>query len=841
MIHITGIPYVFGSLQSFTYAGYTYKDFLSAPTDESGDDHDLRAGESTAGDMSFVLTEDGTFLLNLFGYLSAANTTKINEEIPWGTAAIAVLTCLDTSLFAAGGDDLYRGLETMAYDHTAVGTEFHNVLRAQYGSAALKHRIAGTTDPEYEDNPEISDHPQEWAGRIVTLYKAEVTPEGIVGAQAIEWRGILQSVACDADQLTYTLQCKSLVSVLDRSIGCTRRTTLTMPESTSYHEIFWYIDPTLSTIPMWVDDTTNTHIWYIPGGVHRRLNYIIPIQNIYDAGIGLILTADVTTDDLSSSAKYKFINEGTTTITIHLEPMLAAALGFPEQISLPSGGELSAEENISCIFYGSTTDRIYVTDNTEFSETALADPIKSYIAVRTQNALGDALSLYRLTGTGTDVTDGDYLKVSPVKVSLSLPRLFQQCGIWSNSWDPIEAKQVIWASGVNPIYFFLMLLTSMAGDAANGSFDLLNDSGLALPSTMVDDASFMDEYGGGKGRHWLIEDNPKCSELIAPDLAMLQCRIVQRKGLLRLVTCNEPMDGAARERYLTDHDCLGGILPRIEQDLAQVVNRLTVSHNWDPFSDDFQITTECTSPASSRFSPVPDCPIEIEHKALVYSGEDGQGDLSATLYNVYNLRGRVVYSIYLQCALAGDVLSIYPGDVVYLTHQGFRNPLTGTVGVTTLQTRCWKIDRHWKEGTADLVLTLFTGSLKTAAYCPSAKITTYDVGTGECVTTSSFYNPSPVVDASYFQAGDKVMLVRASQKDEDDHIHTTVVSVSGTSIFVAPALVFAGGGIATNDRIRYDIWTTVTVTQKKKAFIASYTDGLINAADSPFIMGYGGL
>lgn len=312
-LEISGIPYLYSSSSLLTPGkfsdgytnGLTFLNLLQEPGSIVGKSIDPLSANSRDGGMSIQLVDealyggsitarlDGHFTW-LFGYeRSSILRTYLTADVPlhaggaghnWAVA--------DSSAFPASGK-LYRGLETVSYASKADATHFTTVTRAVNRSEESAHR--GFVFGSQTVYPEVTDHPIEWAGRIVTLFQSYMGPDnslagGAAGARAAakRFRGILREVVTEGKKVT--ISCDSIDKLLDRKlVRSAPRARLTTRVNVKNAHI-WAGDPgdaadmtgAVMTVFQW-DAAGNSESWnvgvtsgfYTPEGLVNAINLVL--------------------------------------------------------------------------------------------------------------------------------------------------------------------------------------------------------------------------------------------------------------------------------------------------------------------------------------------------------------------------------------------------------------------------------------------------------------------------------------------------------------------------------------------------------------------------------------
>lgn len=863
LVQISGIPYVFGNAASYTFAGYTYVPLLMhGGIVEDADSWDLREGTGSAGSCDITLFdqrdsvhEDGWLTWLFASELATAYRSQINEEIPWDPANIAVLDVLDTTGAGASGY-LYRGLETLGYDHIGGGTEFHVVTRGEYGSPVLRHMIGGTTEPENWSNPYITDHPMIWEGRYVTIHRADVSEHGVIGDLSVVWRGTLNEVTAAGDADTWTLRCSSLLACLEAKLGRTQAVTeLTRPASAE--EIFWYLDSdyvnTGSRFMIFQEGVTigGSVTLRLHSGVLRHINVggSVPGTPVTDciwdtwdiatqSGVQVTLQSGVNEEGLLNVS---FVNGAASSedVLIHLPAEFAAALGFDSSDLRVPGDQtpLTADRPISPIFYSSITDRLYVVDKSEiWADVDVGSD--AAVAVQMSNDSDNGLAAFRVTGSDTDATDGDYLEVVPIAINqMSMwPVNAEPTAIYC---DPDAIPTVVSAMSADNIDFsdaLLYCLVSGGGDGDNSAFDALPEWGLAIPHAYIEKASFQSFPGTGIPRHYFQFEPVTLQEMFQADFQLECSMLAMRNGkiaLLPLATMSDSSDAID----IVEAECLD-LLPRMDLDPAWRVDEVVLGYNYDVQGDEFQVEGEAyLNPAAGARGGGQAATMEIESKSVRLATNISVDTMWVIMADIFNKYGHGAFTMELRVFLFKGY-DINPGDTVKVTHSQLRSPALATRGASALCS-VLSVTREWWSGGGACTLKLLhiPGMQREhgGLYAPSGRIHAYDNGTGELEIDAHAFSSSDMdADISAFAVGDKVRLFRSSVLDEDDVIDTTISAITGNVMTVDAALAFVGGPIAALDRVRYQEWGAQTAAQHERVSIADSADDLLDGVDPPW-------
>lgn len=868
LMQISGIPWVFGNVPSYTYSGYTYVPLLQhGGFTETADGWDLREGQASPGSAEIVLFDqrdsvhpDG-WLTWLFAseMTSHAGSTiyrsKINEELPWSSAAVAVLDVLSTTDAPASGI-LYRGLETLHADHVGAATEFHLVDRGQYGSPVLRHMVGGTADPDNWANPEICGHPRAWTGRYVTVHRAEVSEHGIIGSLSVVWRGVLDGITADDKAETWTLRCSSLLSCLGGKIGLGQAyQSLTPPADET--QVFWYLDSDYATGDRFkifcsgvtlsgsvsISMRTGVLRWphaYADSGSTKTDNCIWDAEYIYNqSGVGVSLRFG-NDDEGALVATFYASEANEVLLTFPLE--FALALGFDGiEVRIPAGGSISATNPLSPIFYSPTTDKLYIPDNSEFSSaiTAGADPA---VAVQMDNSADGGIVAFRVTASGTSATDGDFLKVVPLATTaLSVsPTSSTPLAIWCS---PEAIPVVVGALAPTSIEFADALrycLASGGGATDNGDWDVFPEWGLAIPDAYINHKSFESFPADGLPRTYFAFEPVVLADFFKADFQLGACRLAMVRGKISLLPIAGIPD-SEQEIAVLEAECLDQ-LPRMELDPAWAIEEVVLSYNHDVQKDEFQVKgdTYLNAETGSRGGGVT-ATLEVESRAIRIAGDQDLSAFPAMIADLFARFGRGVFSFSLRVYLFAGY-DLQAGDTIRLTHDNLRSPSMGTRGGDFL---CHLISAErdwWGDGGVTLLLLHLPivqrdhGGL----YAPAARISNYNNGTGLVVCAAHAYSTSEMYeDAYWFRAGMEVRVFNSSAKDEDDYIDDTIVSVGlpgSNEVTLSPGLLFpiAGTAPGASDRIRFQPWGSQTADQQRRVSIADSADDKLDAVDPPW-------
>lgn len=843
MVQISGVPYVFGNLPSYTYAGYTYKPLLKEEggVSEQPDTWDLWDGSGTAGTVDLELINEAGFLHWLFAvFRTTIAKTQIMDDMPWESADIASLEVIDSSAFAASGY-AYRGLETVAYVSKPDGTHLGTVSRGELGSPVLHHRIEGTDDETRYGNPYLTDQPTEWGGRYVTLWWADVDEWGIVGALSVYWRGVLNEVTCDGTN--YLLRAASLLSLMEQQVGL-QATWMASPVTTGNPDtdigLFWYLSSDFAD-RSWFSFTVGganggIYYWRLEPGVYSTLYDLIPVEDIQAWLDTLSLSHawfycsfDVEGEPGTAFMQARCDDSGSElSCKLQGDPDFMAALGFPQSVELPYDEMIKGEHPFARGFHSQFTDRLYLTDPSVFAygDLTIGD---RYVAVKFANDKGEYVNIYQILGA-----QATYLEVAQVFAGTSLGG-GQRRALWcSDAEQGMAATAALHIGSIDPFVVLRMLLVSRGGDATNSAYDRLRDWGLSMPSTFIDAASFLGANGATLPLENLILTEPiSLGELFKANLQLATVRPFMKNGTLALLACR-PDSGMVGDDTPINHTDIQEVSPAVALDPEFAFSGFFASYNWDPGTGEFGVQEEpyyCPEAAARSSASVG--PLTIEHKALYLATEDALNFFPQLTADLFRAFGQGVFSI--EFTLLRDI-EVTPGDLLLLTHPLMLNPASGTAGVTNLRCLCWEVAPIWDANNVRVRALLFPPATSIARWAPAAICNGYNPVTGVFdVNTGSF--EAGVNDAKYFSATDKVRIF--NQDDESDYVNATISSVGATSLTIDAGLAYPGAGTApTNgDVMRFRDWSIVQSSQKEWCAIADHSDDLLESTDPPFVFG----
>lgn len=206
----------------------TFIKCLEIPKDSFGRSMELHSAEASVGGFSVSFTDvqtdahpDGHWTWVFGSERSDIARTRLDTNVAlhvggaghdWSTEGVLGGGFSGFPLY------IYCELETALADNEA-DPLFTDVSRAQFQSPATPHK-----SNVYGIFPEVTDHPTQWAGRIVTLFQTYMDGDGSLAstdgtaatarAAAHKWRGVLRDVTYRDN--TWTLRCDSLDTLLKR-------------------------------------------------------------------------------------------------------------------------------------------------------------------------------------------------------------------------------------------------------------------------------------------------------------------------------------------------------------------------------------------------------------------------------------------------------------------------------------------------------------------------------------------------------------------------------------------------------------------------------------------------
>lgn len=851
LIRISGIPWVFGSAPTYTpAAGYTYVPcILPGTIEESADEWDLRGGTPSPGSLTFSMVDDtlaGTYPDGFLSYLFAFGrstilSTHLMQELAWGIIGNPI-SVVDTTLFPAAGI-LYLGLETMVYTGKAAAL-FTGVTRAQYNTIGLYHPIEGITDPEYYGNPQFTDWPTVWRGRFVTMQTYEVNERGEATTGTTDrWRGYLDDFTYNDDGTIQISASSLLMAVADNLVGDSVRkawlkTTADDVAPGVYSAGFWYFDKEFLINAYSVGVATYT--WVVGPGIYYSPYDLWDSAGLMTAGIPVTMTGTLS-DDGAVIMKFE---AGGQSVQITADSDILEALGFDSggQFFLDANATLEASRPLAKAFYSPGTTVLFVDEPAPFTRNVYGSGgyILPCVAVKCSTSSGEWVNFWRLVALNDYDGDGTADGLNVKQTTTPGQTKFTPRATWTDTTEGLEVSSAMLVNDVDAAEFCASVLVSCGGDGYNSVYDVFPDYGLCIPENYVNWNSFYRQSGGQHKRTFAVIDGIPASDLIAPDCQLLQRRLAMWQGLIYYVQIGPAPESGGRDVVVEEADCHSPAV--LELDTAMALNRLTVEANYRIDDDSYQMEESVFESKEAKGRGASGvCNASITHRGLRVRNDAAIEKISTLAGDAFQVFGLGVHKITFDMAL-DDALLIRPVDHVLLTHSKVRNPLTGTKGVTNLRCPVWKIEHHWADASATVTLLVFPTVPRISGYAPAGQIVSYDSGTGALTLDANEYSPIwHGADASFFEAGDVVIITRASVYAESTTINTTVVSVVGNVVTVAAGLAFPGPiAIAAGDRIRYDTWLSTTVSQQEYVALADFTTGLIGGTDPPWKFGKGG-
>ena len=204
-VHLEGIP---GSTDTSKASGRVYF-YDTGETPHSSTDYAWEVGltELPSGVSTSINPMTGGWQLSSFTFtLSASNSIATYLLRTQKTGSTYLASDLDdsTTLVITSGDTppdgsiVFSGDETIVLDGDLGGGLFASCTRGAYGSTATTH----------SEGDLLSEHPNYWVPRLVTLITHDVTD----GTETIRWRGYLDRIETSESGATLRLACSEAYS-----------------------------------------------------------------------------------------------------------------------------------------------------------------------------------------------------------------------------------------------------------------------------------------------------------------------------------------------------------------------------------------------------------------------------------------------------------------------------------------------------------------------------------------------------------------------------------------------------------------------------------------------------
>ena len=188
---------------------------------------ELLSGEGQTGGLDVGLMDvqtaaypDGLITWLFGGDRLTIVRTKLTADVEMHVGGAGHNWTVASSTSFPDSGTVYCELESASYATKTNPTLLNTVTRSKFKSPATAHRDY----PGFAVYPDVTDHPTQWHGRIVTLYQNYVDVDGTIAgtaatarAVAYPMRGILRDLSCEEN--VWTLRCDGIDSLLERKIN----------------------------------------------------------------------------------------------------------------------------------------------------------------------------------------------------------------------------------------------------------------------------------------------------------------------------------------------------------------------------------------------------------------------------------------------------------------------------------------------------------------------------------------------------------------------------------------------------------------------------------------------
>ena len=833
--------------------------------------------------------------------LASAAKARTTEALDWDSqTALSV----DSSSGFHTGDAVYIGRETLKLSGvSSPDLQFLDTTagREQYGSVRWRLPFDG----QYAAGRYISTQPLTWRGRWVKLYLGVCNANGqpIDAAfggdhQREIWRGVIGSIQAEQTWAHWTMDCRSIDSVLDTQVGAApAKGSLDWADKAGAAGNY---GATISNA--YIPDMPN-----VTDGakVLLRVEHPTgPIDTIHSITVGAGYYYDAAR--AVESAVESALNTAYPTYTFDVNRFLpktpAERLRFEIFIS---GGAIDHKDwfftlsappkdaVLPLLGFGAVTLRGYGDWSTDvhaleatkqmpaFAISQYAQSIPFRLLPQGPDDVFPSAGYAKLTTTKDGVENVEYIEytgVSAAWVADGYDNVYELTGCrrgaigstatdllilpegnntdgWSVPIGSFEVTPCIACEtttyGAKNIITYLMELAVSSGDGANDRRGTTYDNALigqfvggSVPEAHFDVAHIADVAASLDQnlalRRFAITEQKNLREWIGKELAALGCYLLSRQTDTGYqITIDRAANPAlAATTTIGATDIITSEWPTI-QPSSDVVTVVECKFVWDQAQEDFadEVTNVNARDAQLDYGVTGD-PVEIESvgmQGLPQALIDAAVKTATKFFAAYSLQYEIV-----RISVNKSGWNMIPGTPVLVTLPGVPNA-DGTSGWTDEPMVLVAVEPTYatagdRPGSTLTLLHSFGG--RTSTYSPTAELDLAPaLVSGEYVLslTSNAYSPTGSHDSDYFAVGDKVRVVNPALAETGAETGLEITAVAEDSITVSGG-AFAGGPYV-GWLLVYETWDTAVTAQQLHVFVADNNASLGAGNDDAFDYG----